>query len=312
MESKLKIISNCRLLLDVYRLGELGYMVMPEDSSPAFSDEEQEARLTYFTLPMSLNYQRDNYKLWESALKTFNDSETKIVFDIQSSAKLNEIKLREYLIRHKVALQPNKHITTWQKIAKTISENWGSMDNFFRATDYDFLKLKEVVQRQFKSGFPYLSGPKIFNYWSFVIQQYGKVKLKNSEFIEIAPDTHITKYSIVLGVLTKEEAESFTKERISERWRELLDGTGINPIDMHPPLWFWCRRQDSNLHPYWDTSLKRTCLPVPSLRLTMLVFVMKNNYFITILSLIILRFSSVFVKNIILLPNSNFLLTLYI
>ena len=241
MKSKEKIISKCRILLDAYQSGKLGYMKMPEDSSPNFSENDKEARLVYFTLPMSLNYQRDSYKLWESVLKTFNDSETKIVFDVKSSASLNEEQLRKILLKHKIALQPNKHIATWQKISKTISENWGSIGKLLEFTDYDFLKLKDIVQKQFKKGFPYLSGPKIFNYWSFIIQEYGKVKLKNSEFIEIAPDTHITKCSVILGVITKKESESLTKEKISERWRELLHGTGINPIDMHPPLWFWSR-----------------------------------------------------------------------
>ncbi len=241
MDSKEEIISKCRILLDAYRLGKLGYMKMPEDSNPDFSEDGEEARLVYFTLPMSLNYQRDSYKLWESVLKTFNDSKTKIVFDIKSSANLSEDKLRENLMKYKIALQPNKHIATWQKISKTISENWGSISNLLKSADYDFLKLKEIVQKQFKKGFPYLSGPKIFNYWSFIIQEYGKIKLKNSEFIEIAPDTHITKCSVILEVITKEESESLTKEKISERWREILHGTEINPIDMHPPLWFWSR-----------------------------------------------------------------------
>ena len=67
------------------------------------------------------------------------------------------------------------------------------------------------------------------------------MKLKNSEFIEIAPDTHVTRCSVIVGVITQEEAENLTKEKISEKWRKLLIGTGINPIDMHSPLWFWSR-----------------------------------------------------------------------
>ena len=241
MEPKKEIISNCRVLLEAYRNGKLGYMAMPEDSSPDFTKDENEARLVYFTLPMSLNYQRDSYKLWEAALKTYNDSETKAVFDIPSAAELSEDDLRNLLTKYKVALQPNKHIATWQKISKTISMNWGSIGNLLKSADHDFLKLKELVQKQYKKGFPYLSGPKIFNYWSFIIQEYGKIELKNSEYIEIAPDTHITKCSVRLGVITKQESELLSKEEISERWRELLRGSGINPIQMHPPLWFWSR-----------------------------------------------------------------------
>jgi hypothetical protein len=241
MASKERIISDCKQLLDAYRLGKLGYMKMPEDSSPDFSEAEKEIRLVYFTLPMSLNYQRDSYKLWEAALKTFNDTQTKIIFNIQHTANLDESELRGYLTRYKVALQPNKHIATWQTIAKTVSKNWGAIENLLQSIDYDFLKLKDIIQKQYKSGFPYLSGPKIFNYWSFIIQEYGKIKLKNSEFIEIAPDTHITKCSVILGVITQKEAQILTKEKISQKWRELLSGTGINPIDLHPPLWFWSR-----------------------------------------------------------------------
>ena len=226
-------------MLEAYDAGELGYMKMPEDSSPEFSEEE--TRLVYFTLPMSLNYQRDSYKLWESALKTYNDTETNTVFDVNSSANLEEEKLREYLLKYKTALQPNKHIATWQKIAKTISENWGSISNLIKAADHDFLKLQDIIQVQFKKGFPYLSGPKIFHYWSFIIQEYGKIQLKNSEFIEIAPDTHITKCSVKLGVITQEEAENLSKEQLSKKWRSILQGSGIDPINIHSPLWFWSR-----------------------------------------------------------------------
>jgi hypothetical protein len=241
MKAKEEIISKCKILLDAYNLGKLGYMKMPEDSCPDFSKEDKEVCLVYFTLPMSLNYQRNSYKLWESALKTFNDAETKKIFDVKYSANIDEEQLRSYLIKYKIALQPNKHIATWQKISKTISENWGTIGNLLKFAEFDFLKLKEVVQKQFKKGFPYISGPKIFNYWSFIIQEYCKVKLKNSEFIEIAPDTHITKCSVILGVISKKESECLAKEKISEIWRELLKGTGINPIDMHAPLWFWSR-----------------------------------------------------------------------
>lgn len=214
---------------------------MPENSSPKFLESENELRLVYFTLPMSLNYQRDSYKLWVSALNTYNDPETKQVFDVKQSSKLEESKLRKYLLKYKLALQPNKHISTWKTISNTISQNWGSIENLISESDNDFLKLKDIIQKQYKSGFPYLSGPKIFNYWSFIIQEFGKVKLKNSEYIEIAPDTHITKCSVILGVISEKEALTISKEEISNRWREILKGSGINPIQMHPPLWFWSK-----------------------------------------------------------------------
>jgi len=234
-----QLVSACRVLLNAYKSGALGNCRMPEDSHPIFPDAE--SQLVYFTLPMSLNYQRDSYKLWEAALNTFNDKETRSIFDVKESATMSSDMLRSHLLKHKVALQPNKHVQTWQAIAKTIFERWGSITNLVKATDADYTKLRQTIQTDFKKGFPYISGPKIFNYWCFIISTYGGVQLKNAELIEIAPDTHVTQCSARLGVITLAEAKSLSKQEISQRWRELLKGTGINPIDMHPPLWFWSR-----------------------------------------------------------------------
>lgn len=235
------LLESCRRLLVAYKDGGLGQTRMPEDSSPDFSDGEREMRLAYFTLPMALNYQRDSYTLWESALKTFIDPETNFVFNVQEVVTHSEEEVRSALMKYKVALQPNKHINTWSTISKTIHETWGTLENFVDASEGDFLNLKQMVQVDFKKGFPYLSGPKIFNYWSFIISTYGKVPLKNREYIDIAPDTHITKCSVKLSVITEEEAETLTRDQISERWRVALQGSGIDPIDMHSPLWFWSR-----------------------------------------------------------------------
>lgn len=214
-------------------------MKMPEDSHPEFSNEDE--RLTYFTLPMSLNYQRDSYKLWEAALQTYTDADTRIVFDIAASATIPEEELRAKLVVHKVALQPHKHIATWRTIAQTIYTHWKTIKGLLAFVDYDYLTLRKIVQETYKKGFPYISGPKIFNYWCFILQAYGGVTLKNVEYIEIAPDTHIIQCSVRLGVISQEESESLSRDAIAMRWRGILQGSGINPIDMHPPLWFWSR-----------------------------------------------------------------------
>lgn len=232
---------NCRKLIDGYKTGQLGQTRMPEDSNPHFTDGQIEIRLAYFTLPMALNYQRDSYKLWEGALKTWEDEDTSRVFDVALVSEMSDDELRKLLSKYKLALQPNKHINTWKTIATTVFEEWGSFSNFIKATNGDFLILKDLVQSKHKKQFPYLSGPKIFNYWSFILGEYGKVSLKNREYIDIAPDTHITQCSVLLGVITEKESQELSKEDISERWRNLLKGSNITPIEMHPPLWFWSR-----------------------------------------------------------------------
>jgi len=235
------IIHSCHLLLSAYESGLLGQTIMPEDSNPGIEKMNSDVRLAYFTLPMALNYQRNSYKLWEAALKTFEDRETRDVFDIAKISKMSAEELRKKLLKYKLALQPNKHIATWQTISKTVYENWGSFSELIDSVDVDFLKLQNIVQKEYKKGFPYISGAKIFHYWSFILKTYGGVDLKNAQYIDIAPDTHVTQSSVKLGVITDDEAKTLSKEKISKRWREILDGSGINPIDMHPPLWFWSR-----------------------------------------------------------------------
>ncbi len=239
--SNQSIINKCRMLINAYEKGKLGQTIMPEDSSPYFSIKENELCLAYFSLPMALNYQRKSYELWKSALKTYEDSETKAVFSVKSVSGMPKGELRHHLLKYKLALQPNKHIGTWQKISLTIYGNWGSFTRLIETAKCDFFKLKEIVQKDFKKEFPYLSGPKIFNYWSFILNSYCNVNLENSQFIDIAPDTHIIKCSVLLGVITETEADTLSREEISEKWRITLKGTDINPIDMHPPLWFWSR-----------------------------------------------------------------------
>jgi hypothetical protein len=61
-----------------------------------------EEKLVYFTLPMSLNYQRNSYTLWEGVLNTYNDKENNSIFNIEVSANLEEEELRKYLLKHKI------------------------------------------------------------------------------------------------------------------------------------------------------------------------------------------------------------------
>ena len=118
-KEKAKIIENCKKLIGAFKEGKLGQTKMLEDAHPNF--ENNEARIAYFTLPMALNYQRDSYKLWESALKSYNDKETAEVFDVKSVSIMEKEKLRAFLMKYKLALQPNKNIENWQKIAKTVN-----------------------------------------------------------------------------------------------------------------------------------------------------------------------------------------------
>jgi hypothetical protein len=236
------ILKNVDKLIDMYEEGLLGGEVMPEDSNPHLAKETIE-NYNYYTLPMALNYQRNSYKLWESANKTWNDGETNFVFDTKKVSKSNFEQVQKALIKYKVALQQNKQTEIWIKLCNTINELFeGDIRKLFEINNYNINKIRDYIQKENKSKFPYLSGNKICNYWLYVLYQYTDIKFKNIEDLTVAPDTHVIKASYRLGVINNNELESNNVQKIViNRWNELLKDTKYNPIDVHTPLWLWSR-----------------------------------------------------------------------
>jgi hypothetical protein len=75
------------------------------------------------------------------------------------------------------------------------------------------------------------------------MESYTDVRWKRRELITIAPDTHISKATVKLGLCTDDVVDGSTDDRqtVSEAWEKALKGTGIEPIDVHTPLWLWSR-----------------------------------------------------------------------
>ena len=105
--NKVKMLEKVDKLLLMYKNGELGGEVMPEDFNPHFDKSSLENYL-YFTLPMALNHQRNSYILWESALKTYNDEETRFVFNPKLCLEKSFEEVQYALTKYKVALQKQK------------------------------------------------------------------------------------------------------------------------------------------------------------------------------------------------------------
>ncbi|MFA5602775.1 MAG: hypothetical protein WDA21_03470 [Bacilli bacterium] len=236
------ILHKIDILYDMYKNGELGGEVMPEDSNPHLSKDSLENYL-YFTLPMALNYQRNSYVLWESALKTYNDKETNFVFNPKIVVNTPFKKIQSALIKYKVALQKNKQTEIWIKLCNTIVELYnGDIRKLFIEFDNDVNKIRDFIQKENKHKFPYLSGTKICNYWLYVIYQYTDKKYKNIECLTVAPDTHVVKATHRLGLINEIELNNNNVQQIViDRWNVLFKGTKYKPIDIHTALWLWSR-----------------------------------------------------------------------
>lgn len=236
------ILKQVNNLYNMWKNGHLGGEVMPEDANPHLEKSSKENYL-YFTLPMVLNYQRNSYTLWESARKTFEDEETRFVFDPKECLKRSFEEVQYALAKYKVALQKQKQTEIWIKLCNTFVELYdGDIRSLFETLDNDVDKIREFIQKENKKKFPYLSGTKICNYWLYVIYQYTDRSFNNIGNLTVAPDTHVIKATHKLGLITDEELnKSDVQLIVIDRWNKLFKGTKFNPIDIHTPLWLWSR-----------------------------------------------------------------------
>src|SRR3989338_2497066 len=71
----------------------------------------------YFTLPPTINFQRSSPAMWRAALATWEDPETNYVFFPEKVAEKKFEQVQKDLLRHKLALQQNKHPKIWTTIS---------------------------------------------------------------------------------------------------------------------------------------------------------------------------------------------------
>lgn len=167
MDTNKLILDRIYNLISAYKEGKLGGEKMPEDENP-YLDKYSKENYMYFTLPMALNYQRNSYKLWESANKMYHDNPS--AFDSKSVCQMDFDELKNILVKHKVALQPNKQPVIWKTLCETIENEFvGDIRNLFSMNPYSASKVKEYIAEN-KKCFPYLGGNKICNYWLYVTE----------------------------------------------------------------------------------------------------------------------------------------------
>jgi len=236
-----RILKAIRKLVSLHKAGRLGGAHMPEDVHPDLPRNSKDL-LHYFTLGMCLNYQRNAYKLWEACTRTFDDPNICWVFDPKLVVASSKTDLRAALLKHKLALQQNKHVENWQRVAAGICKHGdGDIRHILAKQDHDIGLVRTFVQSN-KADFPYLAGPKICNYWLYVLTQYTSLPLTNRAALSVAPDTHVVQASARLGLISPSElALSNAANLVADRWQDALMGTDLVPIDIHTPMWLWSR-----------------------------------------------------------------------
>lgn len=154
---------------------------------------------------------------------------------------MSEEDLRQKLLKHRLALQPNRHPAIWRRLCETFMEDCeGDVRLMIERCGNSVVCLRGYFAEH-KKRLPYLGGEKIMNYWMYVLEQRAGVRWVDREQITVAPDTHVIQASVRLGLISEEEAaRGDVRVLVAERWKLLQDDNHV-PIDFHTPMWLWSR-----------------------------------------------------------------------
>ncbi len=232
----MEILDRVLKLHDLFQQGQIPTLAQHE-VNPGLPKGSRENYL-YFTLPPCINFQRQSPAMWASALKTWNDSETNYLFFPEKVAQKTREEVQKSLLKHKLALQLNKHTDIWIAVSKALHVHFkDDPQELFKQAGWDVIGVHRIIQQDMRKEFPYISGPKMANYWLYILSHYTDAKFKNMQEISIIPDTHVLQCSIKLGLATP----TMSSIEVAAVWKELLKNGEIAPVEMHPVLWNWSR-----------------------------------------------------------------------
>lgn len=244
--------------------GILGNTEMPEDILPAGVVDGSLEHLLFITLTVSIDYQRDANTLWAVSRKTFEDPETRYLFDpgllYSTRPKQIEQDMQKYGLSKKIKGDP--HI--WRTVGVTFLKKYhGNPLNFLEDCRWDSLiilqRLKDdthLYNNKEVPDFPYLRGNKIGPLWLRMLRDnVGIKKLKNLELVPIPVDIHVARATLATGVVRGSFRGNLANlfEWARKAWAESVKGLEVKnrpmiALDVDEPLWhlskYGCTKRD--------------------------------------------------------------------
>lgn len=253
------------LLYEAFRTtGIHGRVDMPEDRPPAGVETGSREHLLFLTLAVSIDYQRDAYALWESARRTYEDPETRYLFDPGALHEASYARVFADLEKYNLSKKHHADTTIWRTVGISLYKKWdGDPRNFLADCRYDgptiLRRLKEdrhPANGRMTWDFPFLRGNKIGPLWLRMLRDNAGIDcMKNLDLVPIPVDIHVARASLCLGIVRgRYEGRLETIfEEIRHAWAESVRGhaAGDRPmiaLDVDEPLWhlsrFGCAKRD--------------------------------------------------------------------
>jgi len=237
---------------------------MPEDITPNGVVRGSLDHIFFITLTVSIDYQRDAPSLWASSRKTFEDPETRYLFDPKLLHETPREKIIEDMQKYGLSKKPRKDAYIWRTVGVTFYKKWGGDPrNFLQSCNWD----SPVILRRLRedthlrngraiSDYPYLRGPKIGPLWLRMLRDnVGITELKNLDKVPIPVDVHVARATLATGIVRGQFRgrldEAF--EYIRKAWFESVKGLSVRnremiALDVDEPLWhlskYGCTKRD--------------------------------------------------------------------
>lgn len=272
------------LLYDLFStVGIHGQNDMPEDIMPEGVIKGSLTHIIFITLTVSIDYQRDASALWSASRKTFEDPDTRYLFDPKALHETPFRKIVEDMQKYKLSKKPQKDAYIWKTVGTTFYKKWdGDPRNFLQDCNWDALtvlkRLKKDVHLyndRWVPDYPYLRGDKIGPLWLRMLRDnVGIKKLKNLDKVPIPVDRHVARATLAIGVVRGKFNGSLKDlfKYVREAWFESVEGLNVKngpmiALDIDEPLWhlskYGCSKRDKitgNCPIFENCELRKFCV----------------------------------------------------
>lgn len=236
-----------QLLYDAWNSdGILGDRFMPEDMAPAGVLPGSPEHALFLTLTVAIDYMRDANQLWDAARTTFQDPQARYLFDPNQVVQTGPAKIRSDLTRYHLVKRPKRDSQIWTTICRTLNHHFqGRVEPLLEHADWNGPKIIALVRSsKYRSGFPYLKGPKIAPLWVRMLKDnWMGHPLQDMEKVELPVDIHTGAATLMAGCVTGDYRGDFREfaQAVQQVWREGCKDSSLYPLQLDEPLWHLSR-----------------------------------------------------------------------
>lgn len=254
-----------KLLYHSFRTkGIHGRTDMPEDIMPSSVVRSSLEHILFITFTVSIDYQRDAPSLWKSSRETFEDRETRYLFDPKLLHETPFSKIAEDMQKYKLSKKSQQDPHIWRTVGVTFYKKWkGDPRSFLENCNWDSLMVltrlrndTHLYNGRLVSDYPWLRGPKIAPLWLRMLRDNVRIaKLRNLEKVPIPVDRHVARATLTTGVVggqfegRLEELFKYIRGAWSESVKDLnVKSRPMIALDVDEPLWhlskYGCTKRD--------------------------------------------------------------------